>query len=565
MSRKTAGKSREPGSSTNPDAAATSIRQSLQRKQRKIIASLAVYLILGLLWIFLSDQFLFIFWQDAATLRVLSVLKGTLFVLFSSLPFYLMLRQRHAFWQGAYNELDARESQAFRQAYLDALTRLPNRAYLEEAFRKHVLQAQDHARKAAVIYFDIDELREVNELCGYAAGDQLLRMTAAYLKSSVRPENLVVRLAFDEFVILVAPLSGTDEAVTAELNAYVERVWQQYQQQWRFKDHSFYLTASIGAALYPEHGHDLMSLLHNAETAMLTCKQANKNDYCLYSSQIQLQTGRRTEQLTLMRKALSEDQFRLYYQPQFDLKSGELRGLEALIRWQHPQRGLVSPGQFIPLAEASGLIVSINDWVIRAVSRQKKAWLEEQICPGVIAINVSSRRFCESNLEAQLLPILDGSQGLCQGLLEVEITETAMLEDPEEAIQIMGRLRDKGITFSLDDFGSGYASLNYLRRLPLDCVKIERQFVQSMLINKNDALIIRSIIDLAHNLGLIVIAEGVETAEQLNHLCTLGCDVGQGYHLGMPLPAEAITDLLREKKLVLQPARNTDSPTNTER
>ena len=530
-----------------PDHRPPSLKHLLSRRKVRILRYLLIYFIAALAWIFFSDRLLFYLSRNSPYIEVYSLIKGFLFVVLSCIPFYLMLAQRHTVWQEAADELESRESEAYRSVFFDPLTQLPNSRYLEAEFSRRIFSDNPGRAKAALIYFDIDELRHINEQGGFQQGNELLQFTARFLREQIRDTDLVVRLAFDEFVILAYPLTGSNVQIDHMLTKYMERLWRAYQQRWSSGGRSYYLSASIGASLYPDHGDTYTVLLQKSEAAMTACKMTHKNDYCLYSNELKLSKGRRTEQLVLLRKAIESDQMALHYQPQYDLKTGALRGLEALIRWNDPERGLIYPGAFIPLAETSGLMPLIDSWVIDHVQKQRRIWREENTCPGVIAINVSSHRFNTSDLEKQFEALL-AEQDRCQYQIEIEITETAMLEDQNQAIAIMRRLHEKGIQFALDDFGSGYASLNYLRDLPLDLVKIDQQFVQSIVTDQYDTLIVQTIINLSHQLGFKVIAEGIETEEQMRALQALDCDFGQGYYLGRPAPPEQLTDLLQAKQ-----------------
>ena len=423
--------------------------------------------------------------------------------------------------------------------YYDALTRLPNRKYLEQEFLHRTQTGNPASHRMGVIYLDLDNFRHINESSSYENGNNLLKLIAEAIRRSLRKSDLAVRLLADEFVVLLDPIESEED-----IYACITRLQKELRKPWQIEDKSFYITVSIGGAMYPRHGTTCEQIIQNAELAMVSCKQNGRDAYCVYKPDIRSRAVKHADTLSQLRVAIDENQFILHYQPQIYLKDLKLRGLEALVRWQHPQRGLLMPAEFITLTEESGLILKIGPLILEMANKQRMQWIEEKICPGTLAVNMSGRRFRQSDLVETMTDILETNRLNC-GRLEFELTETAMLDHLEQTTEIIKQLRGYGISFALDDFGSGYASLNYLRYLPIDLVKIDRDFIRNMFDNQHDTLIVKTIIDLAHNMGLQVVGEGIETVEQYEYLKQCGCDIGQGYYFSRPVPAAELDTLLK--------------------
>ncbi len=439
-------------------------------------------------------------------------------------------------------------------AYFDTLTDLPNRQHFKELAEKILASAQKNGLKVALLYIDLDRFKRVNDSFGHNLGDALLVEVAKRLKDTIRASDLITcgalsgpplwRLGGDEFVILLSDLTAIKHA-----ERVADRILKALDYAFVVQGHEFSMSASIGIAVCPEHGTDLDTLLKHADTALYCAKAAGRNTYKKYMAQM---NARMQEKLSLeveLKRALNRDEFVLHFQPQVLTGSGRLTGLEALVRWLHPERGMIPPGEFIPLAEETGLIGLIGEWVLEAACRQLKEWIDMGIAVVPVAVNLSCGQFLErKNLLRQIQNQLNSS-GLLPNLLELEVTESAMMYDVNQAIATLSELKNLGVMLALDDFGTGYSSMNYLKKFPLDRLKIDRSFICDITNEPRDAAITRSLITLSKSLGLTTIAEGVETDEQRNMLDKLECEQIQGFLISRPLPPEKILDfLLAEEK-----------------
>lgn len=531
-------------------------RAFFQLSWQLTIRYLIIYLLLGSLWIWLSDLILYLVIKDRQLLNSISMAKGWVFMIISSLSFYLMLRKRQRLWSGALDTLEiqqlniveqerlieesqkrAYEADRMRehQMFYDPLTHLPNRNYLEREYMQRI-----HNQSLAVIYIDIDDFRHINESHGYEVGNQILKEIATVLNNNLRDSDVAARLGADEFALLIEPIETRDS-----LSACIIRIQTELRGTWEFGGKHIYLSSSAGAALFPEHGENFDQLLQNAELAMMNSKVNGKNTFSLFMSDIRQKAVYHADMLTQLRQAVDNNEFSVYYQPQISLADGSVRGVEALVRWNHPDRGLIAPGEFISLAEESGLIIPIGNIVLAEVARQREKWIRQGICPRIISVNISGKRFRSRDLASSMGKILPPTSS-SMGRIEIELTETVMLENPDNAISNIIDLRKTGMSFALDDFGSGYASLNYLSRLPVDVLKIDMEFIQNLRNSDHNAIIVTTMINLAHGLGMQVIAEGIEDEYQLDFLKNVNCDIGQGYYFSRPQPPEAIYKLLEQ-------------------
>jgi len=431
------------------------------------------------------------------------------------------------------------EEQIEFNAYHDVLTKLPNRKLFSDRLSQNLTHARRSNHPLAVMHIDIDRFRKVNDLLGHAGGDDLLLEMAARLRHCVREEDTVARIGGDEFAIIITELHRPEDAV-----AVAEKILEIIQLPIAMRGTALDVTASIGVALYPVDGTDSETLLLNADSAMDRAKEAGRNTYQLCTDEMK---KRATERLSLearLRRAITEEQLLLVYQPQIQLPTGRVIGVEALVRWNDPERGLVPPASFIPVAEESRLILPLGDWVLRAACRQMKRWQEEGIALARVAVNLSARQFHQHDLVASVRSALAES-GLDGGALELEITETTAMQNAEATAAVLRSLRNLGVGISIDDFGTGYSSLNYLKRFPINAVKIDRVFVNDVPNDESDAAIVAAVIGMARSLKLRVVAEGVETAEQLAFLCQLGCDEAQGFYFSRPVAADQIAPFIR--------------------
>ncbi|MGQ3211520.1 MAG: putative bifunctional diguanylate cyclase/phosphodiesterase [Shinella sp.] len=424
-------------------------------------------------------------------------------------------------------------------AHHDALTGLPNRSMLDERVASAIEAADDRGGTMTLAFLDLDNFKLVNDSLGHHAGDELLKIVAARMLRCVRASDSIVRLGGDEFVVLINGAMRRGEMVEDRLRAVREAIAEPVEIEGR----SFQVTCSMGVAAYPEHGRNVMELLARADVAMYRAKEIGRDAMQVFSAEL---ANRASEKLALqeeLRRALAQQELFLQYQPQMDLATGRIFAVEALIRWRHPERGLVGPGDFIPLAEETGLIGPIGDWTLRAACRQNKAWQVSGLPPIVVSVNVSARQFQEKDWVERVAAALEES-GLEARYLELELTESMIMQDVQQAVETMHRLEKLGVHLAIDDFGTGYSSLASLKRFPVGRLKIDRSFVQDLPDDGDDAAIARAVISLAHSLQLRVIAEGVETREQIDFLREAGCDEIQGYYLSRPIDARALQAIL---------------------
>jgi len=425
-------------------------------------------------------------------------------------------------------------------AYNDQLTALPNRAWFVERLRDELVLARAAAMRVAVMFLDLDRFKDINDSLGHALGDRMLRVIGDRLTAVVGSEGLVARMGGDEFIVLI----GSDPP-TELIDALAQRIIAAIDEPLVIDGYEQFLTTSIGIAIFPNDGDDADALIKHADVAMYRAKERGRNTHQFFTPALAAALSSRLSQEKSLRKALERDEFVLHYQPQFELEGERLVSLEALVRWQHPQLGLIGPDQFIPSAEMSGLIVGLGDWVLETACRQIREW--QAIVPGLrLAVNLSARQFHQTALSEKIRDLL-ARTGLRPDHLEIEITESVAMSDAAFSIQILEELGRAGVRLAVDDFGTGYSSLGYLRRFPLDSLKIDKSFVREILVEPDDATIVRTVIGMAHSLGLDVCAEGVETREQLAFLRAEGCDRVQGFLYGRPMAAEDVEGFLARR------------------
>jgi diguanylate cyclase (GGDEF)-like protein/PAS domain S-box-containing protein len=425
------------------------------------------------------------------------------------------------------------------QAMHDGLTDLPNRMMLFDRLAEALEAARSERRLIALLLMDLDRFKDVNDTFGHHFGDVLLKQVAFRLRNQLHTDDTVARLGGDEFaIVLTSVLDANAVAMTAR------RILNTLQKPFVVEGQVLEVGASIGIALYPQHGNDARTLMRRADVAMYATKQSSSG---FTFHQRDDQESRHPDQLSLvveMRKAIEEDEFELYYQPKRHLRSGLMTRAEVLLRWNHPTRGLLLPVSFIPIAERTGLIKIMTDWILDRALQQCRAWQDEG-APVHIAVNVSAKSLLEETLPSKVQSLLD-KWNVDPRFLKIEITESSIMADPAHALAIMSMLQSMGVRLSVDDFGTGYSSLTHLRELPIDEIKIDKSFVLGMTTSDADAAIVRTVIDLAHNLGKQVCAEGVEDAETLRYLEEMGCDLAQGYFISHPVPATALMTWLTE-------------------
>ncbi|WP_181373214.1 EAL domain-containing protein [Massilia glaciei] len=439
-------------------------------------------------------------------------------------------------------ERQATEQRLHRLAHFDTLTGLPNRTLFYATLEKTLVQANSNARLVAVLFIDLDFFKNVNDTLGHAFGDELLRQFSARLVGCVRVRDTVGRLGGDEIGVILMMQKTQQDAVIV-----VNKIREALREPFCLQGHEMVVTASIGIAIYPVDAQDRDTLIKYADTAMYRAKQAGRDTYRFFTSQMNSDVLARLELETALRRAIENDEFELYYQPKVQLSSGRTAGVEALLRWRRPGAGLVSPAEFIPVLEDTGLIVKVGTWVIATACSQIGRWIKSAIGPLQISVNVSGRQFIEGDLDADVLEAL-AANDIPANLLELELTESSLMANTGRTIATLQNLKRHGVQISIDDFGTGYSSLAYLRRFPIDKLKIDIAFIRDVTTNPDAAAITLAIISMAHSLKLEVVAEGVETAAQLSYLRRHHCDQIQGYFFSPPLPLDQLEQLLREEK-----------------
>ncbi|EJM66275.1 bifunctional diguanylate cyclase/phosphodiesterase [Pseudomonas sp. GM55] len=433
------------------------------------------------------------------------------------------------------SERKASEQRIHRLAYYDALTHLPNRTLFQDRLHTALQSAERQKSWVVLMFLDLDRFKPINDSLGHAAGDRMLKEMATRLLGCVDDDDTVARMGGDEFTLLLQPRANREIALNRAIHV-AEQILASLVKPFVLEGREFFVTASIGIALSPQDGNELSQLMKNADTAMYHAKERGKNNFQFYQADMNASALERLELESDLRHALEQNEFVLYYQPQFSGDGMRLTGAEALLRWRHPRRGLVPPGDFIPVLEELGLVVDVGDWVISEACRQLKAWHQARVRVPKVSVNISARQFSDGQLGTRIATILKET-GLPPACLELELTESILMREVSEAMQILDGLKNLGLSIAVDDFGTGYSSLNYLKQFPIDVLKIDRTFVDGLPSGEQDAQIARAIIAMAHSLNLAVIAEGVETHEQLDFLREHGCDEVQGYLFGRPMPA----------------------------
>jgi diguanylate cyclase (GGDEF)-like protein len=468
-----------------------------------------------------------------------------LFVLYASEPNFFDMEEITLLTELAANisyalEYIKKEEKLNYLAYHDVLTGLPSRNLLLDRLTQALTNAHRHRNRLGVLFIDLDHFKNVNDSLGHHAGDILLKQVAAMFSACMREGDTVARLGGDEFVVILESMAAEDDAWIVS-----QKILQLLTTPLTIENHEILVTCSIGIALYPKDGEDAKALLQSADGALYLAKNKGRNNAQFCTAEMNTIA---LERLTLendLRKAINRQEFLLHYQPRVDIVSGEITGMEALVRWQHPVQGLLYPTQFIPVAEESGLIVPLGEWVLRTACKQNKAWQLAGLKPVNIAVNLSARQFKQQDLVELIICILKETE-LDPSYLELELTESMVMQNIEATIATLNKFKAIGVKLSIDDFGIGYSSLNYLKHFPIGFLKIDRSFVRDVTTNRDDAIIAKIIISMAHDLGLKVIAEGVETEEQKSFLCLHSCDEMQGYFFSVPIPADEFEILLKE-------------------
>jgi diguanylate cyclase (GGDEF)-like protein len=430
-------------------------------------------------------------------------------------------------------ELALAHQQVTHMAHHDALTALPNRTLLSDRVGQAIARAGRSGHKVALLFLDLDRFKNVNDSLGHGVGDQLLQAVAARLTACLRTQDTAARLGGDEFIVSLPEIS--DHAEPARV---ATRILAELARPFEVAGHQLPAEVSIGIAVYPDDGDNAQTLLRNADTAMYHAKESGRGNYQFFSPQMNERVSRRLSTETRMRSALERGEFVLHYQPLIELAGGGIVGAEALLRWPQPDQRVMSPADFIPVAEDSGLIVPLGEWALREACTQAQAWQAHQ--PGLrMAVNLSPRQFGQKHLARTIEQVLRDT-GLAPQLLELELTEGLLMRHAEDSLRTLEQLHEMGVHLAIDDFGTGYSSLSYLKRFPIQTLKIDRSFITDLNVDPDDAAIVTAIIAMAGSLGLRVVAEGVETEGQARFLRSLSCDLAQGYHFGRPMAAQAL-------------------------
>ncbi|MFZ2724664.1 MAG: EAL domain-containing protein [Methylococcaceae bacterium] len=433
-------------------------------------------------------------------------------------------------------EIKIGQQHLYHLAHFDLLTQLPNRELAYDRIKQALINSHRKQTKTAILFADLDNFKHINDSLGHSAGDALLKAVAERLTHCIREGDTVARLGGDEFLILLP-----DFVAIQNIIAVAQKIKESLQPIFKIGEHEILISISIGISLYPDDSIELEELLRHADTAMYHAKSKGRNNFQFFTGQMNEAVKKQIHLAALLSRSIEREQFVLFYQPQINLMTGKMFGVEALIRWHSTELGIVFPSEFIPTAEASGLIIAIGDWVLITACLQGRLWLDEGLDDFHIAVNLSAVQFQQGQLATRIKQILVETQ-FPATLLELEITESIMMSNKEEIVATLDALKELGVQISIDDFGTGYSSLSYLKIMPIDKVKIDQSFVRDIVSDSNDAAIVSAIVAMAHGLNLEVIAEGVETKEQLDFLITKGCHQAQGYYFSKPVCAKEITE-----------------------
>jgi diguanylate cyclase (GGDEF)-like protein len=457
----------------------------------------------------------------------------------------LLLEEKRRYKDELETLLQQRTAEVDRLAYYDTLTSLPNRTLFEDRLTQAVELARRAHKRVAVLFISLDQLKKVNDTLGHRSGDQLMQQVAQRLRGCVTKSDTVARFGGDQFVLILPEIDTTKDAVDV-----ITAIQQALNPSFQLDRQELFATASVGISFFPDDGGETSSLVKNAGAALYRAKKSGGNEYRFYTADMHAKASKRFELETSLRRAIDNQEFLLHYQPRVAIDSLKLVGVEALVRWQHPQLGLVPPGDFIPLAEETGLILPIGEWVLREACRQNRQWQDKGFVGMRVGVNISARQFQQRHLAETVMRILEEAE-LEPEFLELELTESSIMSNAEATIDVLTKLQTKGVAISVDDFGTGFSSLSYLKRLPIDSLKVDQSFVRELATDPDDAALVMAIVSLAHTLRLRVVAEGVETQEQLRFLRLLRCDEIQGYLISKPLPVQGLEKLLATPKPLL--------------
>lgn len=517
-----------------------------------------IYTLVSVAWITCSDYITSRLFENKQIYTLFSIMKGWLFVaITAALLYYLIRNKLYSLYLserqlqnalddlkktnlelsktreklvGQYRKLAKKQQKIKELAYFDALTGLSNRNHFQLVLDKYINECSQKNQLLALICLDIDNFNRINNTAGYAGGDILLKDVANKLRATIVDNGFVARLAGDEFAIILPNFVNLHI-----LNYYIHKIFNIFDKPWAIMDYDFYVTASMGIAIYPADAQDPTTLLKNADKALSNVKERGKNNFCFYNKQMDEEIQRKFEIESGLRKAIGSNQFKLFYQPIIDLNSKKISGAEALIRWIHPEKGLISPLSFIPIAEETGLISKIGEWVTKNALNDLKTIKNYVNNSFYVSVNISLREFSEADFVDNMILNIENSK-VDPASFGIEITESVAMVESTKTVEILNSLKEKGIKILLDDFGTGYSSLNYLRQLPIDILKVDRTFIQNMCKNEKEQQIAKTLIELAHVVDLKVVAEGVEDEKQVSVLKNYSCDFAQGFLFGRPMP-----------------------------
>jgi diguanylate cyclase len=474
---------------------------------------------------------------------------------------HLLLVAKHQYENHLEELVKKRTEELHYLSSYDALTDLPNRSLFEDRLAQALLHVNYNQQKLTILLLSLDRFKDVYDALGQTLGNRLLQEVANRLKNHLLRGVTIARFERDEFAIMLTQINNTEEVVE-----FTNHLKESLNLPFVIENHEVFITFSIGISFFPTDGNNVLDLLKNTGVALSRSKEQGRNKYQFFTTDMDTLAVKRLEMEISLRRALERQEFEVYYQPKLCTSTGKITSMEALVRWHHPTLGFIAPLEFIPLAEEIGLILPLGEWVLRMACQQIKLWNDEDFPPLRVAVNLSPHQFQQQNLFEMITAII-GETRIDPSYLELEMTESSIMKNAGKSITTLGQLRDLGIKISIDDFGTGYSSLSYLKQLPLDILKIDKSFVQDMTISPNDASLVMTIITLAHNLGLQVVAEGVETEEQLRFLHLLRCDEWQGYLYSKPVSANAFKELLDDNRQKQQLLSSPDffKPKNTEK
>ena len=534
---------------TKKDHAVSSLEKHMNSTYAAIKIIL-IYLIMGFTWIISSDIILDAIFSDPEANQVAQTAKGIFYVAFTAIVFFYIIHRQMDMYvmtitdlRKAYIELDEGhkkslqlEDQLYDLAYYDPLTSLPNRIMLEQTINRYINEKKENGM-IGIIYFDIDEFRNINEVKGHSIGDELIKSIAHELGSMIEKPHMLARMSGDEFVLALFDIIHLEDFLPT-----VDNYFKYIRKSYVLAEDDFFVTFSAGVALYPDHGTDYVTLMRHADAAMSIAKSKGKDQTVIFDDEMVTVIKQQTELLNQLRVAIDHNEFQLYYQPIIDLETNKPVGTEALIRWVHPTKGFIPPLEFISLSEKNGFIREITEWVFKQSAEQFPEWGKKRNFK--VSINLSASMLMNDKFITDLIRWIE-NHGIDCKKFNIEITETAIISDIQKSIHVLNALKRLGFTIALDDFGTGYSSLTYLQKLPIDTIKIDRSFISNIKEDTEEFFVLKYMIDLAHHLKLSVVAEGIETKEQADMVKKYDVDYAQGYYYCKPMPQNRVIEYFK--------------------